>query len=279
MDPLLDVDGVTISFGGVVALAGVGLRVPDGALISVIGPNGAGKTTLFNCICGLYRPDRGIIHFNGRDLAGLRPDRVARLGIARTFQNIELFGRMTVLDNVLLGRHLHVKAGFFRAALATAGWRQEEVQHREHAERVLEFLELQAVRDRRVGDLPLGRQRLVELGRALAIEPRLLLLDEPSSGMTAEEKEDLVFRITDIRKEMGITVILVEHDLKLVMGISDWIAVLDHGAKIAEGRPEEIQTNPEVIRAYLGDAETTGTRERGNPHAGSAGSGRSAGTG
>lgn len=253
MDPLLDVDGVTISFGGVVALAGVGLRVPHGALISVIGPNGAGKTTLFNCICGLYRPDRGTIRFSGRDLARLRPDRVTRLGIARTFQNIELFGRMTVLDNVLLGRHLHVKTGFFRAALATAGWRHEEVRHREHAERILEFLELQAVRDRRVGDLPLGRQRLVELGRALAIEPRLLLLDEPSSGMTAEEKEDLVFRITDIREEMGITVILVEHDLKLVMGISDWIAVLDHGTKIAEGRPEEIQANPEVIRAYLGE--------------------------
>jgi len=255
---------VSIAFGGIAALVDVALQVPPGALLSIIGPNGAGKTTLFNCICGLYRPDRGTIRFKDRDLTGLRPDRVARLGIARSFQNIELFTRMTVLDNVLLGRHLHVQTGLLRAALATAGWRREEVRHRRHAEQILEFLDLQAVRAHRVGDLPLGRQRLVELARALAVEPQLLLLDEPSSGMTAEEKEDLVFRITDIRAELGVTVILVEHDLKLVMGISDRIAVLDHGTKIAEGRPQEIQANPEVIRAYLGEAEETGTRARGN---------------
>lgn len=242
-----------MTFGGITALADIQLQVIPGALISVIGPNGAGKTTLFNCICGLYRPDRGTIRFTGEDLAGLKPDGIARRGIARTFQNIELFLRMTVIENLLLGRHLHFRAGFFDAAAGTPLWRREEIRHREVAERILDFLDLQAVRDRRVGDLPLGRQRLVELARALATEPKLLLLDEPSSGMTAEEKDDLVFRIRDIREEMGVTVMLVEHDLKLVMGISDWITVLDHGLKIAQGTAVEVQADPDVIKAYLGE--------------------------
>jgi branched-chain amino acid transport system ATP-binding protein len=263
---LLTVEDLSIAFGGVIALSNVALSVPTGALISMIGPNGAGKTTLFNCICGLYHPDRGTILFNGKPLNGLKPDAVARHGIARTFQNIELFLRMTVLENLLLGRHLHFRAGFFAASLGAPRWQREEIHHRGVAERILDFLDLQAVRDRRVGDLPLGRQRMVELGRALATEPTLLLLDEPSSGMTAEEKEDLVFRIRDIRDEMGATVMLVEHDLRLVMGISDWIAVLDHGVKIAEGTPGEIQAHPDVIRAYLGET-TDGSpeaRKRGN---------------
>lgn len=252
-EALLEAQGLTITFGGVVALANLELQVPRGALISVIGPNGAGKTTLFNCICGLYRPDRGFIRFAGKNLLGLHPDAIARQGIARTFQNIELFRKMTVLENLLLGRHLHFRVGFFSAALGTTAWRREEVRHRARAEQILDFLDLQAVRDRRVADLPLGQQRLVELGRALALDPALLLLDEPSSGMTAEDKEDLVFRIKDIREAMGITVILVEHDLKLVMGISDWIAVLDHGVKIAQGTAAEVQTNADVVRAYLGE--------------------------
>jgi branched-chain amino acid transport system ATP-binding protein len=254
--PLLEVAGLSIAFGGVVALDAVDLAVPRGALVSVIGPNGAGKTTLFNCVTALYRPDRGRMTLAGANLIGRKPDHVARLGVARTFQNVELFLRMTALENVLLGRHLHFRAGFFRAALSTPGWRREEVRHRAQAERILDFLDLQEARDRRVGDLPLGRQRLVELGRALATEPQLLLLDEPSSGMTADEKADLVFRIKDIREEIGITVILVEHDLKLVMGISDWIAVLDHGVKIAQGTAAEVQANPEVVRAYLGETTT-----------------------
>jgi branched-chain amino acid transport system ATP-binding protein len=251
--PLLEISDLSIAFGGVVAVDRVSMAVAPRDLMAVIGPNGAGKTTLFNCICGLYRPDAGTLRFGGAPLPR-RPDAVARRGIARTFQNLELFRNATVLDNVLLGRHLHVTTPFVAAALATPRWRRDEVRHRRKVEEILDFLDLQSVRARRVGDLPMGRQRVVEIARALATEPVLLLLDEPSAGMTAEEKADLVFRIRDIREEWGITVMLVEHDLKIVMGISDWIAVLDHGVKIAQGSPDEIRRDPQVIAAYLGES-------------------------
>jgi branched-chain amino acid transport system ATP-binding protein len=248
----LQVENLSLQFGGVVALNGVSFAVKQGTISSIIGPNGAGKTTLINCISRLYRPDSGRISFRGVDVLALRPHQVATLGIARTFQNPELFSRMTTLDNLLLGRHCRMKIDLLGAAAFSPGTVREELRHREVVERVIEFLQLQSARDQVVANLPYGTRKLVELGRALAMEPELLLLDEPSAGMSPEERQELQLWIEDIRDELGVTVLLVEHDMGLVMRISETIIVLNYGEKIAEGSPKMIQEHPEVLRAYLG---------------------------
>jgi len=253
-----EVRDLTISFGGLRALNRVSFGVEEGSIYAIIGPNGAGKTTIFNCANAIYRPDEGQILFMGQEITHLRSDRIAGKGIARTFQNIELFSRMTTMDNLMLGRHCHLKTGiwtgatFIRKGSFAA---REEVAHRKRVEGIIDFLDLQSARDQLVSNLPYGTQKRVELGRALAMEPRLLLLDEPSAGMNLEEKGDLVFWIKDIREDLGITVLLVEHDMTMVMDISDRILVLNHGEVITEGPPDEVQKDPEVIRAYLGEEE------------------------
>lgn len=249
----LSIENLTISFGGIMAVHDVSLAVNEGEILSIIGPNGAGKTTIFNCISRLYKPDEGQINFAGRNILKLKAHQISSLGIARTFQNIELFTNMTLIENILLGRHIFSKTGLFAQAIFYGKAKREEIDHRRKAEEVIDFLDLQAHRNKRIGSLPYGVQKLVELGRALALEPRILLMDEVSSGMNLEETQDLMIWIKDIREDLGITVILVEHDMRLVMEVSDRIVVLDYGRKIAEGSPQEIQSNSEVIRAYLGD--------------------------
>ncbi len=255
--PLLQVEDLSLRFGGVVALKGVSFSIERGTITSIIGPNGAGKTTIFNCISRLYPPDRGRIVFKGQDLLALRPHQVAAHGIARTFQTPELFSRMTTLENLLLGRHCHMRIGLLGSAVSSPSAVREELRHREPVERIIAFLELQPARDQLVATLPYGTRKLVELGRALALEPELLLLDEPSAGMNAEEKQDLKLWIQDIRDELAITICLVEHDMSVVMEISDTVLVLSNGETIAVGPPEEIQANPEVLAAYLGKEDTS----------------------
>jgi branched-chain amino acid transport system ATP-binding protein len=259
MDSILKIENLTISFGGIRALNNVSFEVEKGAIYSIIGPNGAGKTTVFNCISGIYPPDSGRIFYKGQETTHLKPYQVAKKGIARTFQNIELFSHMTTMDNLMLGRHLHMKTGVWRGATFIhkgSKAAREEIENRGKVEEVIDFLELQAARNQFVINLPYGTRKLVELGRALALNPEVILLDEPSAGMNMEEKGDLMFSIQDIRDDLGITVLLVEHDMNLIMDISDRILALNYGEKIADGIPEEIQRHPEVLKAYLGEEET-----------------------
>jgi len=253
----LEAADVHLRFGGVVALAGVSLAIPAGRIFAIIGPNGAGKTSLLNAFSGLYPVTRGRLLFEGRDITRLRPHRIARLGIARTFQNIELFKGMSVLDNLMLGRHVHMKSGLLASGLYWGAAQREEVLNREIVEDVIDFLEIEAIRKRVVGTLAYGLQKRVELGRALALQPRLLLLDEPMAGMNIEEKEDMARFILDINEERNVTVVLIEHDMGVVMDISDYVAVLNFGKLIGEGTPDEVRRNPDVIHAYLGQETET----------------------
>lgn len=252
----LRVEDIHMYFGGVAALRGVSLEVREGEIFSIIGPNGAGKTVLLNCINGLYKPQKGTIHFEGQDISRLRPYQRATLGISRTFQKIELFSGMTVLDNIRLGRHIHMKTGFLDGAIYLGPTANEEVRHREFIEReIIDLLEIEHIRDHVVGMLPYGLQKRVELARALALEPRVLLLDEPMAGLNLEEVEDMARFILDVNEEgrWQVTCVLVEHDMGVVMDISDRVMALNFGEKIAEGIPEQVQHDQRVVDAYLGE--------------------------
>ena len=246
------VSNLSKTFGGLTAVDDVSFAVDEGMVYTIIGPNGAGKTTIFNLVSLIYPATSGRIEFLDEDLAGLSPDRVAAKGIGRTFQNIELFEHATVLQNLLIGSHAHLRANFVAEMLRLPGVRRQELELRRRAEEVIDFLDLQAVRDSMVAGLPYGVRKVVELARALCTQPRLLLLDEPSSGLNVEETDDMAFWIQDIKKELGITVLMVEHDMSLVSRVSDRVLAVNQGAVLAEGTPAQVQAHPEVVAAYLG---------------------------
>ena len=257
----LHVEDIHLSFGGLKVLAGVSTSVKKGEIFSIIGPNGAGKTSLLNCINRFYTPDRGKIIFEGQNILKLKPHQLAALGIARTFQNVELFKHMTVVDNIKLGHHVHLRSGFLSGGIYYGKTRREEMALRkEIEERIVDFLEIEQIRKSIVHTLPFGLQKRVELARALAMKPRILLLDEPATGMNLEETEDIARFILDINEEWGVTIILIEHDMGVVMDISDRVCVLDFGVKIAEGEPAEVRRNEQVIKAYLGQVDLAYSR-------------------
>ena len=248
----LNVEQVSLNFGRLMVLNEISFQVREGEILAIIGPNGAGKTSLLNCINGFYRPQRGRIMYGGRDIVQIPAHKIASLGISRTFQNLALYTRMNAQDNIMAARHIHMKRGVLTGALFWGRARREEIEHRRVVEEIIDFLEIASIRKAIVGTLPYGLRKRVELGRALALEPQVLLLDEPMTGMNVEEKEDMARFILDIHELRGTTILLIEHDMGLVMDIADRVVVLDFGIKIAEGTPEEIRSDSKVIQAYLG---------------------------
>jgi branched-chain amino acid transport system ATP-binding protein len=251
-DVILDVNNISLRFGGVNALTDISFNVREHEIRSIIGPNGAGKSSMLNCINGVYTPQEGAITFRGKTFSHMNSRQVAEMGVARTFQNLALFKGMSVLDNIMTGRNLKMRTNLFQQAIRLGAAEREETAQREFVERIIDFLEIQAHRKTPVGRLPYGLQKRVDLGRALAMEPRMLLLDEPMAGMNVEEKQDMSRFILDVNDEFGTTIVLIEHDMGVVMDISDRVVVLDYGRKIGDGTPEQVRANPEVIAAYLG---------------------------